>query len=106
MIRLAQQTMNGLGEPRPRIAVCGLNPHAGEDGLFGDEEKTQIIPAVEAGSVSVSPSDAHEIGPARFTRGSPGQTETLPSLDTGAGRDYKKPSVRASFDTSGRTPHG
>jgi 4-hydroxythreonine-4-phosphate dehydrogenase len=47
VIRLAQQTMTGLGHPRARIAVCGLNPHAGEDGLFGDEEKTQIIPAVE-----------------------------------------------------------
>ncbi len=48
VIRLAQRTMNGLGQPRPKIAVCGLNPHAGEDGLFGDEENTQIIPAVEA----------------------------------------------------------
>jgi 4-hydroxythreonine-4-phosphate dehydrogenase len=48
VIRLAQQTMNGLGVARPRIAVCGLNPHAGEDGLFGDEEKTQIIPAVDS----------------------------------------------------------
>ena len=48
VIRLAQQTMNGLGVARPRIAVCGLNPHAGEDGLFGDEEKTQIIPAMDS----------------------------------------------------------
>jgi 4-phospho-D-threonate 3-dehydrogenase / 4-phospho-D-erythronate 3-dehydrogenase len=47
VIRLAWRTMNGLGEPRPRIAVCGLNPHAGEDGLFGDEEQREIIPAVE-----------------------------------------------------------
>jgi 4-hydroxythreonine-4-phosphate dehydrogenase len=47
VIRLAQQTMEGLGRPRARIAVCGLNPHAGEDGLFGDEEKTQITPAIE-----------------------------------------------------------
>jgi 4-hydroxythreonine-4-phosphate dehydrogenase len=47
VIQLAQQTMTGLGRPRARIAVCGLNPHAGEDGLFGDEEKTQIIPAIE-----------------------------------------------------------
>jgi 4-hydroxythreonine-4-phosphate dehydrogenase len=47
VIRLAQRAMAGLGQPAPRIAVCGLNPHAGEDGLFGDEEKTQIIPAVE-----------------------------------------------------------
>ncbi len=47
VIRLAHQTMNGLGVARPRIAVCGLNPHAGEDGLFGEEEKTHIAPAVE-----------------------------------------------------------
>lgn len=33
--------------PYPRIAVCGLNPHAGESGLFGDEEKRTILPAVE-----------------------------------------------------------
>lgn len=30
-----------------RIAVCGLNPHAGEDGLLGDEEKTQIDPVLD-----------------------------------------------------------
>ena len=47
-IRLAQQTLEGLGQPRGRIAVAGLNPHAGEEGLFGDEEKTAIIPAIEA----------------------------------------------------------
>ncbi len=33
---------------RPRIAVCGLNPHAGEAGRFGDEEERVIRPAVEA----------------------------------------------------------
>ena len=33
--------------PDPRIAVAGLNPHAGEHGLFGDEEIDEIIPAVE-----------------------------------------------------------
>ena len=47
VIGLAQRTMNFLGAARPKIAVCGLNPHAGEDGLFGDEEKTEIIPAVD-----------------------------------------------------------
>ncbi len=35
-----------LGLPRPRIAVCGLNPHAGEGGLLGREEIEQIAPAV------------------------------------------------------------
>jgi 4-hydroxythreonine-4-phosphate dehydrogenase len=33
---------------RPAIAVCGLNPHAGEGGLFGDEEARIILPAIEA----------------------------------------------------------
>ena len=47
-IRLAQQALEGLGLPRGRIAVAGLNPHAGEDGLFGDEERTAIAPAIEA----------------------------------------------------------
>jgi 4-hydroxythreonine-4-phosphate dehydrogenase len=47
-IRLAQKTLEGLGQPRGRIAVAGLNPHAGEDGLFGDEERQQIVPAIEA----------------------------------------------------------
>jgi len=47
-IRLAQRTLEDLGRPRGRIAVAGLNPHAGEEGLFGDEEQRAIIPAVEA----------------------------------------------------------
>lgn len=36
-----------FGLKKPRIAVCGLNPHAGEEGIFGDEERKVIIPAVE-----------------------------------------------------------
>ncbi len=35
-----------FGIRRPRIAVCGLNPHAGEGGLFGDEEQRIIAPAI------------------------------------------------------------
>ncbi|CAA7603057.1 4-hydroxythreonine-4-phosphate dehydrogenase/glyoxylate reductase [Acididesulfobacillus acetoxydans] len=37
-----------LGVERPRIAVAGLNAHAGEEGMFGDEEIFQISPAIEA----------------------------------------------------------
>jgi 4-hydroxythreonine-4-phosphate dehydrogenase len=47
VIALAHETMTFLGVARPRIAVCGLNPHAGEEGLFGDEEQREIGPAVE-----------------------------------------------------------
>jgi 4-hydroxythreonine-4-phosphate dehydrogenase len=46
--RLANTVMLRLGLKQPRIAVCALNPHAGEDGLFGDEEQTVIAPAVAA----------------------------------------------------------
>ncbi|MEX0641092.1 MAG: 4-hydroxythreonine-4-phosphate dehydrogenase PdxA [Pirellulales bacterium] len=43
---LADGAMRRLGVAQPRLAVCALNPHAGEDGLFGDEERTIIAPAV------------------------------------------------------------
>ncbi|HLB25304.1 MAG TPA: 4-hydroxythreonine-4-phosphate dehydrogenase PdxA [Nitrospirota bacterium] len=46
-IRLAEGACRRMGVPRPRIAVCGLNPHAGEAGLFGDEEEKFIGPACE-----------------------------------------------------------
>jgi len=36
-----------FGLNKPRIAVCGLNPHAGEEGIFGSEEKKIITPAIE-----------------------------------------------------------
>jgi 4-hydroxythreonine-4-phosphate dehydrogenase len=44
--RLADQVMRSLGVAAPRLAVCALNPHAGEEGIFGDEEQTIITPAV------------------------------------------------------------
>jgi 4-phospho-D-threonate 3-dehydrogenase / 4-phospho-D-erythronate 3-dehydrogenase len=47
-IELGDEAMKLLGKPRPRIAVCGLNPHAGEHGLFGTEDQRFILPAVEA----------------------------------------------------------
>ena len=48
VIRLTHQTMKKLGIDDPIIAVSGLNPHAGEDGLFGEEDRKEIAPAVEA----------------------------------------------------------
>ena len=47
-IELAAQACRDLGLPRARVAVCGLNPHAGEGGQIGTEELTTILPAVEA----------------------------------------------------------
>jgi 4-hydroxythreonine-4-phosphate dehydrogenase len=47
-IELAAQACRDLGLPRAKIAVCGLNPHAGEGGQFGDEEIKTIAPTVLA----------------------------------------------------------
>jgi 4-hydroxythreonine-4-phosphate dehydrogenase len=47
-IELGDKAMRLLGFEPPRIAVCGLNPHAGEHGLFGEEEQKFIIPAIHA----------------------------------------------------------
>jgi len=46
-IHLTHQSLEGLFKVKhPKIAVCGLNPHAGEGGQFGHEEKSSIIPAI------------------------------------------------------------
>lgn len=47
-IRLANQACRDLGIERARVAVAGLNPHAGEGGLFGREEIDVIAPAIKA----------------------------------------------------------
>ena len=45
-IRIAAEGCRRLGVAQPRIAVAGLNPHAGEHGLFGSEDATEIAPAI------------------------------------------------------------
>ena len=47
VVRLADRTLRRMGKQPPRIGVAALNPHAGEQGLFGDEEIRIISPAVE-----------------------------------------------------------
>ena len=44
-IRHADKACRMMGISEPKVAVCGLNPHAGESGLFGDEEIKEISPA-------------------------------------------------------------
>ena len=48
VIRLADESLKKLGVRSPRVAVAGLNPHAGENGLFGKEDLEKIRPAVKA----------------------------------------------------------
>jgi 4-hydroxythreonine-4-phosphate dehydrogenase len=47
VIRVTDASLKKLGIARPKIFVSGLNPHAGEDGMFGSEETNIIIPALE-----------------------------------------------------------
>lgn len=47
VLKLTHDAVRRLGIARPRVAVAGLNPHAGEGGLFGDEESLYIAPAIE-----------------------------------------------------------
>jgi 4-hydroxythreonine-4-phosphate dehydrogenase len=47
VIRLAHASMRRLGVENPKVAVAGLNPHAGENGLFGTEDAERIAPAIE-----------------------------------------------------------
>lgn len=48
VIRIANDACKQLGIKNPKVGVAGLNPHSGEDGLFGREEIEEIIPAIEA----------------------------------------------------------
>ena len=47
LIRFAGTEYRRLFRDEPRIGVAGLNPHAGEDSLFGEEEEKEIVPAIE-----------------------------------------------------------
>ena len=48
VIRIADQACKELGIKEPKIGVAGLNPHSGENGMFGREEIEEITPAIEA----------------------------------------------------------
>jgi len=52
VIQLAYDALKRINIAHPRIAVAGLNPHAGENGLFGREEIEEIMPAIEAAKKS------------------------------------------------------
>lgn len=60
VIRLTERAVRAMGVAAPRIAVCGLNPHAGEQGLFGREDAERIAPAIEqARSAGIDASGPH-----------------------------------------------
>ena len=62
VVRSGRITLDALRRwfrlPAPRLALCALNPHAGESGLFGDEEERILVPAARAlGAVGPLPAD-------------------------------------------------
>ena len=62
VVTAGRLTAEGLrkwwGIARPRLAVCAVNPHAGEGGLFGDEDRTVLAPAAQAlGAAGPLPAD-------------------------------------------------
>jgi 4-hydroxythreonine-4-phosphate dehydrogenase len=75
--RLVHRELPRFGVPSPQIAFCGLNPHAGEGGLFGREELDVIRPAVEA--LRAEGIDAHGPFPADtlFLRASRGEYDAV-----------------------------
>ena len=59
-IQLGDQAVGWMRQRKPRIAVCGLNPHAGEHGLFGTQDADVIVPAVaEAQALGIDCSGPH-----------------------------------------------
>jgi 4-hydroxythreonine-4-phosphate dehydrogenase len=67
-IELGYDAMRLLGFEEPRVAVCGLNPHAGEHGLFGDEDGRFILPAIEAARARGIPCDGPHAGDTVFLK--------------------------------------
>jgi 4-hydroxythreonine-4-phosphate dehydrogenase len=58
VLRVTDRSLRGMGIASPHIAVAGLNPHSGENGLFGDEEAQYIQPAINQAineGIKVSP---------------------------------------------------
>ncbi|MFH0911275.1 MAG: 4-hydroxythreonine-4-phosphate dehydrogenase PdxA [Planctomycetota bacterium] len=81
---------------RPRIGVLGLNPHAGEDGLFGPEEKRHILPAMKEAARKGAPSVGPLPADSAFHRMLAGEFDVLVAMyhDQGLG-----PLKTVAFDT-------
>jgi 4-hydroxythreonine-4-phosphate dehydrogenase len=68
-IELGYEALQWMGTKDPRIGVCGLNPHAGEHRLFGNEDADTITPAVEAARAKGIPCEGPLPADTAFLRG-------------------------------------
>jgi 4-phospho-D-threonate 3-dehydrogenase / 4-phospho-D-erythronate 3-dehydrogenase len=79
-IELGHDAMRLLGFAAPRIAVCGLNPHAGEHGLFGDEDERLILPAIRAAAEQGIRCSGPHAGDTVFLQGSRGAYDLIVAM--------------------------
>jgi 4-hydroxythreonine-4-phosphate dehydrogenase len=79
-IEIAAETMPWIGFPTPRIAVCGLNPHAGEHGLFGEEDEKFIVPAIEAARAKGIAVDGPHAGDTVFLKAVQGKYDLVVAM--------------------------
>lgn len=73
VIRITQQALIGCGISEPRLVVAGLNPHAGEDGMFGEEEVHFIRPAIAQGQTQKGTIDGPLPADALFVKANQGK---------------------------------
>ena len=79
-IQLGDEAVGWMRQRRPRIAVCGLNPHAGEHGLFGTQDADTIAPAVEeARAMGIDCSGPHSPDTV-FIRGMRGEFDLIVAM--------------------------
>jgi 4-hydroxythreonine-4-phosphate dehydrogenase len=79
-IEIAAGVMPLIGYREPRIAVCGLNPHAGEHGLFGQEDEEIIRPAIEAARAQGINADGPHAGDTVFLRAVKGHYDLVVAM--------------------------
>ena len=73
VIRITRQALIHCGIPEPKLAVAGLNPHAGEDGVFGKEEELLIQPAIAQAQEGLGRIDGPLPADALFVKASQGE---------------------------------
>jgi 4-phospho-D-threonate 3-dehydrogenase / 4-phospho-D-erythronate 3-dehydrogenase len=79
-IELGNEAMKLLEFADPRIAVCGLNPHAGEHGLFGEEDERAIAPAIRAAQSAGIRCTGPHAGDTVFLQGSRGAYDLVVAM--------------------------
>jgi 4-hydroxythreonine-4-phosphate dehydrogenase len=79
-LELGNTAMRWLGLREPHIAVCGLNPHAGEHGLFGWEDEQFIVPAINEGRCRGIPCEGPCSPDTAFLRASQGEFDLVVAM--------------------------